>query len=242
MHVNKVEIDSQAFGKNFLEIRDYDSSADFGAFEAGYIKEYTPFYVSCKMPIENIKDIQALGKHGFEFIEYQVREQLGLKKAFPVIKPYQFELVDNDADLQKVLEIADTTFEHDRFTIDPLLPKSFSGERYKAYVMKSYLAEDEFLYKCFNGTTGEILGFKTHKIINGNEAIMFLGGIDNKYKRSPIPVINGYLELNELLRKGVKKVTTHISGSNYGVQNLEIKEFGYKVTNGFVVLRKIYAD
>ena len=61
MHINKVEIDSQAFGKNFLEIRDYDSSADFGVFEAGYIKEYTPFYVSCKIPIENIKDMNIEG-------------------------------------------------------------------------------------------------------------------------------------------------------------------------------------
>ena len=62
----------------------------------------------------------------------------------------------------------------------------------------------------------------------------------NKYKKSPIPVINGYLELNELHKKGIKKVTTHISGSNYGVLNLEVKDFGYKVVNGFVVLRKIY--
>ena len=45
---------------------------------------------------------------------------------------------------------------------------------------------------------------------------------------------------NELIKKGIKKVTTHISGSNYGVLNLEVKEFGYKVVNSFVVLRKIY--
>ena len=69
---------------------------------------------------------------------------------------------------------------------------------------------------------------------------MFLGGVSNKYKRSAIPVISGYLELNELIYKGIKKVTTHISGSNYGVLNLEVKEFGYKVVNSFVILRKIY--
>ena len=89
-------------------------------------------------------------------------------------------------------------------------------------------------------SSGEILGFKTHKILSENEALMFLGGISEKYKRSPLPAINGYLELNELFKKGITKVTTHISGSNYGVLNLEVKAFGYKVSQTFMVLRKIY--
>ena len=240
MHISKIEIDSQVYSKVFLDIKDYDSNLNFIEFENNYIEEYNPFYVSCKIPIENISDIQLLTKNGFEFIEFQIREQLKLRKTFPEIKPYKLELVETEDDLQKILEIASSTFEHDRFTIDPKITSNFSGERYKAYVIKSFEADDEFLYKFFNADSGEILGFKTHKIINSEEAIMFLGGVVNKFKKSPIPVINGYLELNELHKKGIKKVTTHISGSNYGVLNLEVKDFGYKVVNGFVVLRKKY--
>ena len=241
MHVVRVEIDSDAYGRNFLDIKDFSTDVNFGKFEEEYIRQYDPFYVSCKVHLEDIREIQALGHLGFEFIEFQIREQLNLKKTYPVFKPYKMEVVSSNEDLQEVLAIAAETFEHDRFTADPLMQNTFSGERYKAYVMKSFNAEDEFLYKLFNSETGEILGFKTHKIINNEEALMFLGGVLNKYKNSPIPVINGYLELNELKEKGIKKVITHISGGNYGVLNLEVKEIGYKVVNSFVVLRKIYA-
>ena len=241
MHIIRSDIESDTYGKNFLEIKDFFSDADFVKFERGYIEEFNPFYVFCKIPIENIADIQTLGKLGFEFIELQIREQANLRKPFPEFKPYKLVEVTTEKDLHSVLEIAANTFEHDRFSVDPLIDKSFSGERYRQYVLKSFHAKDEFLYKLLNTETGEILGFKTHKIISTNEAVMFLGGIANKYKKSAIPVINGYLEWNELIKRGVKKVTTHISGSNYGVLNLEIKEFGYKVVNSFVVLRKIYA-
>ena len=124
--------------------------------------------------------------------------------------------------------------------MDPLIPKGFSGNRYKFLINQSFEQNDEFVYKFFNSQSGEILGFKTHKILSENEALMYLGGIVEKYKRSPLPAINGYLELNELFAKGIKKITTHISGSNYGVLNLEVKEFGYKVTQAFMVLRKVY--
>ena len=121
-----------------------------------------------------------------------------------------------------------------------MIPENFSGNRYKFLVQQSHVQNDEFLYKFFNSQTGEILGFKTHKLISDTEVLMYLGGIVEKFKRSPLPVINGYLELNELFNRGIKRVTTHISGSNYGVLNLEIKEFGYKVAQTFMILRKIY--
>ncbi len=242
MHTIRIDIDSDVFGKDFLEIKDFDPNTGFADFESGYVRDLSPYYVFCKIPVEWISDIQALERYGFEFIEFQVREQLTLKKEpYPVFKPYVFEEAA-EADLPAIYDIAATTFEHDRFTIDPRMTGNFSGDRYKAYVLKSLRAEDEFLYKLTNSESGEIVGFKTHKIVNGNEAVMFLGGVVNKYKKTPIPVINGYCELNELLKKGVRKVTTHISGGNYGVLNLEVKQFGYKVVQGFVVLRKIYAD
>src|SRR6201999_3058271 len=146
----------------------------------------------CKGPVEDISSIHSLEKNGFSFIEFQIREVAKLKntfKPFP-FEPYKFEPVTNEDDLKEILSIASTTFEHDRFSIDPLISKSFSAERYKKYILKSFEAKDEFVYKFYNSTTQEILGFKTHKIISETEALMFLGGVVNKYKKSPIPVIS----------------------------------------------------
>jgi len=242
MKVIKNTIDSIVYGRTFLEIVEYSSGLDFNQFENDYLKEFDPFYVSCKIPIEDIGLIQSLERNRFSFIEFQIREVLRLKKKYflPGIENYQLQLVTEN-DLEEVLNIAENTFEHDRFTIDPEISKSFSGKRYRAYVRKSFETDGEFLYKLINKETGEMLGFKSHKIISKDEVLMFLGGIVNKYKQTPIPVINAYLELNELFDKGIKKVTTNISGSNYGVLNLEVKLLDYKVAKAFVVLRKIYA-
>lgn len=235
--------DSKVYGRNFLNIIDFSCDMDFKEFEKEYFKKYNPFYVAAKIPIENLAEIHRLEAFGFCFIETQIRETLKLKNLVnqAAFFPYKIEQVTEKSDLNAVLEIASNTFIHDRFTMDPLMPKEFSGARYRFLVNQSFEKNDEFLYKFFNSQSGEILGFKTHKILSADEALMFLGGIADKYKRSPLPAINGYLELNELFSRGIRRITTHISGCNYGVMNLEVKEFGYKVSQAFVVLRKIYS-
>ncbi len=242
MKIIKNEIDSDVFGKNFLEIIDYSPNDDFNLFEEDYLNDYSPYYVTVKIAIENIRDIHFFEQHGFNFIETQIRETLKLKNLYNHISffPYKLEQISNELELETILEIASNLFKHDRFSIDSWIPGNFSGDRYRVLVRKSFDECDEFVYKFYNTVSGEILGFKTHKIIAENEALMFLGGIVEKYKKSPLPGICGYLELNELFKKGIRKITTHISGCNYGVLNLEVKEFGYKVTKVFIVLRKIY--
>ena len=119
MHVNRLNIDSDVYGKNFLEIKDFSADRDFNKFELEYIQEFSPFYVFCKLPIESISNIQTLGRLGFEFIELQIREQANLRKQFPTFKPYKLEEVTLEKDLESILEIAANTFEHDRFSVDP---------------------------------------------------------------------------------------------------------------------------
>jgi hypothetical protein len=46
--------------------------------------------------------------------------------------------------------------------------------------------------------------------------------------------------MNELIRKGIKRGTTHISAANYPVFNLEIGKLGFTVLSSFAVLRKVY--
>lgn len=243
MKVVKNIIDSKILGRDFLDIVEFSMDEDFNKLEEKYIEENNPLYVSVKIPIENLSNIQFMETHGFSFIEIQIRETLRLNKSFDhiIFTPYKIEPVKSESDLDSVISIASETFNHDRYTLDNMLPDYFSGNRYKLLVEQSFNKADEYLYKFVNDSTGEILGFKTHRIVSENEATMLLGGIKETYKRSPLPGISSYLELNELFNKGITKITTHISGSNYGVLNLELKKFGYKVVQLFVVLRKIYS-
>lgn len=244
MYLEIQVIDSEIFGKPFAEIKSFSNDINFERFEQDYVTEYNPFYVSCKIPIENIEEIHSLEKAGFNFIEVQIRETFSIPKKLklPVVPGYAFEEVTSEEDLQQVLNIASTCFEHDRFTIDKKLNKSFSAERYKDYVKKSFIEPDEYVYKLTDIESNEIVGFKTHKLIENEEALMFLGGVANQYKKTAIPVISGTLELLELQKKGVKKLTTHVSARNYGVINLELRGFKFKINQAYVVLRKIYSD
>jgi len=241
MHLEKLEIDSSIFGRSVLTIYDFSEQLDFDQFEQDYILQYDPVYVSCKIPIENISEVHALENHGFHFVEFQIKSTIKIKGNYPTAGfPYIFERIDTEEKLEPVLDIAKSTFEYDRFTIDPLLGKEISGERYKQYVLKSFQSADERVYRLYNPSGNETLAIKTHKYLGGNEVLFLLGGVHPKYKNTGIGALNGYYELNELYKNGIKRGYTHISGGNYPVFNIEFGKIGFKIIAAFVVMRKIY--
>ena len=152
-----------------------------------------------------------------------------------------FELVTTEDQLREVLEIAGNTFTDDRFLVDPKLPdaQKVSAARYQAYVRSSFLRPDERVYRLVNAA-GQTVAFKTHRIVAPDEALMLLGGVRADYKAAGLAAINAYYDFNELMKNGVKRFTTHVSARNYGVMNLEISGFQYRIKQTFIVLRKIY--
>lgn len=242
MKVELSEIDSRVFGRSVLAIHDLDPAADFAAFERDYVERFNPVYVACKVPLERVADTHVLERHGFNLIECQIRSAIKLRKPFDVsaFRQYEFERVTREEDLAEVLEIAATTFVHDRFSIDLTLSPEISGNRYKEYVLKSFRSTDEAVYRLIDRTSGRVVAFKTHLYRGGNEVLFLLGGVHAEYKSLGIGLINEYFEFNELIAKGIKKGVTHISAANYPVFNLEIGNLGFRVLTTFAVLRKLY--
>jgi hypothetical protein len=158
---------------------------------------------------------------------------------------YSYLPVAGGKDLDAVLDLASTIFEHDRISRDPFFQQhgisNISGERYRRYVLKSISAPDEFVYQLVNNASGEVVGFSTHRILTPETALLLIGGVRNQEKMSGAGVINDYFGLNELNRKGIKSFHTHMSGANYPIMNLEIKGLGFRIIQSFVVLRKIYS-
>ncbi len=236
-----LEIDSQVSGNNVLAIDDFDPQADFAAFERDYVAEHAPRYVSCKVPLENMESVHALEDAGFRLAECQIRSFIRLRKPFDTTPfPYRFEEVTRAEDLADVLEIAGSTFEHDRFSTDRSVSRGESGRRYRAYVMKSFHAKDEAVYRLIDSADGSTVAFKTHRYVSATEVLFLLGGVRPDLKNLGVGLINEHFEFNELIRKGVKQGVTHISASNYPVFNLEIGGLGFRVLTTFAVLRKIY--
>lgn len=150
-----------------------------------------------------------------------------------------FERVTTEDHLREVLEIAANTFTDDRFLVDPKLGEAqkISSARYQAYVRQSFVRADERVYRLVNPTTQQTVAFKTHRIVSPDEALMLLGGVHTDYKSAGLAAINAYHEFNEMMKNGVKRFTTHVSARNYGVMNLEISGFQYRIKQTFVVLR-----
>jgi hypothetical protein len=242
VEVAKHEIDSEVLGRAILEVRGpYDG--ELARLEEQYVREHQPLLVIYKAPIEDIASIQAFEEHGFQFIETQLRLTQRLRKPFDTGKtPYAFERVTTEAHLGEVLEIAGNTFTDDRFLVDPKLPtaQAISSARYQAYVRQSFVRADERVYRLVNAA-GQTVAFKTHRIVNPEEALMLLGGVHADYKAAGLAAINAHYDFNELMKNGVKRFTTHVSARNYGVMNLEISGFQYKIKQTFIVLRKLYA-
>lgn len=241
MKAEPIGIDSRVLGGNVLAIIDFDPEIDFAGFEQRYVEEFSPFYVSCKIPLERISEIQILERQGFSLIECQIRASVKLRKLHDVSRfPYDFEPVTREEDLNSVLDIAGTTFEHDRFSTDPRLAPGVSGTRYREYVRNSFQSANEAVFRLVDRATGRVVAFKTHRYVSEREVLFLLGGVHPDYKNLGVGLINEYCEFNMLMQKGIRLGITHISASNYPIFNLEIGNLGFRVLTTFAVMRKIY--
>jgi ribosomal protein S18 acetylase RimI-like enzyme len=245
MNVSVNQIDSDVFGRCVLDLIDFDPACDFSSLETDYVARYSPVYVACKQPVEEVARIHALESAGFQFAEFQLRFRGTIGRAFDVsAHDYRYELVQSDADLTQVLEIAGTTFEHDRITRDPFLSQwnrpNLGGERYRRYVLKSMQAPDECVYQLVSNATGEIVGFGTHRMTGPDTALLLISGVKPEYKSAGIGVLLDQFAWNELKRKGVKSFIGHASGNNYPIINLVMRGIGFRLIQAFIVLRKVY--
>jgi hypothetical protein len=243
MITTKNEIESLVLGRAVLEIRGFQAEDDFPGEEKRFRQEHDPLYAVCKVPVEDLRAVHQLEDNGFRFIETQLKLSLKMKSYDASKYPYSYVPVE-PGDLETVLNMAETIFSDDRFSIDPFIKERFAGkaagERYRRYVMKSFEAPDECVYKMVNDGTKEIVGFGTHRHTTQEEAVIFIGGIVSTYQKAGLGPISDFLAINNLRREGVKKAYTHVSARNYAIMNLEIAGLGYKVMNSHVVLRKVY--
>ncbi len=242
MKAERLEIDSRVLGGNVLAISDFDPGTDFAEFERQYVEEFHPIYVSCKIPFEHISEIQILESHGFGLIEGQIRASVKLRNMHDTSRfPYDFEPVTREEDLTSVLEIAGSTFTHDRFSVDPRLVPGASGARYREYVRHSFRSAEEAVFRLVDRASRQVVAFKTHRYVSEREVLFLLGGVHPTYKKLGLGLISEYFEFNMLMQKGIRSGITHFSASNYPILNLEIGNLGFRVLTTFAVMRKIYA-
>ncbi len=242
-HVTVNEIDSSIFGKRVLDIRNFDSSTDIAALEAGSILPLQPWYVCCKIPSSDCAGIHLLESAGFRYVETQLVLSFRVKSLYPSnpFPQYIFEEVCDHETLSRVIDIATSSIIDDRIANDPLLGPLYAGKRYGAYLARSMESPDQHLYALKNGQNGDIVGFKSHRYLPDGSVQLLLGGLRDDCKGSGLAPLLEHLEFSTLLAAGIKRGVTAVSARNLAIMNLEIAGFGFKVKESLVVLRKMYA-
>jgi hypothetical protein len=247
MEVRKDEIDSEILGGAVLAISDFDGARNFPPFEEEYRQREHPIYVTCKIPAEDIGSVHMLEDQGFRFVEFQMRLRGTLARSYDTSSyEYTYLPLSGERDLDAVLDLASSIFEHDRVTRDPFFQRwgerNISGERYRRYVLQASRSTNECVYKLVSNSSGDIVGFSSHRMLSPESALLLIGGVRKEYRASGVGAINDYFALNELKRKGVKLIHTHVSGANYAILNLEVKGIGFRVVSSAIVMRKIYPE
>lgn len=229
--------DSKVIGKNVLEINnDFDLDNDeYNKTEAKIVSEYSPFMIFCKVPIHDIVRIHYLEEAGFRFMETQfhivrkIQEKFSIKSDIEC-SPYQ------EGDLPKIIEIAKTTFDTDRYSIDPYIGREIAGQRYANWILNSINNKENILLKY--SLENEIIGFHLIKV-SGKIAHALLGGVREDYKSSGAGVFINLLLNNYLYSMGLKSIDTYISAANIGIFNIDIY-MQYKIKDVTAVLRKVF--
>jgi hypothetical protein len=235
--IEKIEIDSQIFGFDCWNILNPCEIEDFLSPVLSIKEKGKPALISCKIPLSEPNKIKNAESAGFKFSEVQFRTRLGLKNTYKTEKyPYRYVKIQSEEQLTEVLEIAGTTFLHDRYTLDKKIGKALSGQRYARYLRKSFEEPDEEIWCVQSVASGKILTFRSHKIISDKEVLLLLGGVLPKLKGSGLGVVSSHFCFNQLYGSGFTHAITYVPATNIPILNLEIGHFKFRITESFLIL------
>jgi len=244
MRARKEELDSQAFGRAVLQITEPETQGDFRLFERQYLAEHDPVYVYVRIPSDDLEQVHFFEAQGFRFMELQLR----MSKRLPARRfntsmfdsVLGMEIVGPGDDIESILKLADDIFDRDRILIDPLLEPQIAKRRYRLYISKSWQSEDEELLRFYDKRNGKLVSFHTHKYMDDQLVLTFLGGHAREYQSTGLGSGCALNYFNHWIERGCRRVRTHVSMAHLKALENEYKGHDYKAEQAFMLLRKIY--
>ncbi len=235
-----LEVDSKVLELSAWNLSGIVSESDFLEAIQSVESSETTNYITCKLPIESIYLIHAAETAGFHFVETQFKTVLRLNKSFDTAKyPYDYMRIESSEDLSKVMKIAESTIEHDRFSRDPRIGSKASGLRYREYLEDSFHRDDDEIWAVKSKSTGQILTFRSHRQMSQDEVNLLIGGVDPDFKDLGLGIISSHFCFNQLRVSGYRRAITHISAANTPIMNLELGHLGFRISQTYLVMRAI---
>lgn len=192
-------------------------------------------YIVAKTPTGNIQLNRLLEENGFAFAECSMEVLVNLR-SFEMPKLAQrfaddisYEAATADSRWRIYDEIRKGLFDADRIALDSYFAQGVAARRYVNWI-EDEIGRGADLYHVY--FRGEEVGFFVFKeTIPSVEANPFLAGLYERFKSSGLGmnVVVG-VEAQEALRRGMKRVRSHVSSNNIAVLNL-YEYMGYHVSD-----------
>lgn len=246
MHMQKqlVEWDTKLFDKNVFEIQntDYFNKNELKEIDESCYSD-NAFMSFIKLNNRDFKKIHCLEKLGFNYMESQYGLKKILSEAYPsspLSKHCLLQRLDySDGNtISQIEEIITTTFDTDRYFLDPQLDKKYSGLRYKNWFLNSFHDKKYSTDAYISKKNGDVIGFQMVKN-ESDETYLMLGGVSKKYKGYGFIASLLIDYFNHVTSRGFKTVFSSISSHNIEVFNIYIY-LGFNVVDEKIVMRKIY--
>jgi hypothetical protein len=133
--------------------------------------------------------------------------------------------------------ISENMFDTDRYSQDPFWGSNISSLRYNNWVDDLY--ENKLVRFYIMVRNGEEVGFFTIKRESDSITSCPIAGIFNKNKFSGYIFVLGWYLLLISRELGVKRWISSISTNNRNILSSFSKVFTFRVTNTYIVLRKV---
>jgi hypothetical protein len=193
--------------------------------------------VIAKIPLNDISLVHNLEAMGFRFAEVQLQATRKIsQRHVDFADRYIYEKVNTEIELEEVINIAQSSITHDRWSMSPNRSKEESNRRVKTYLEKSFTTSLEEIWVLRDLESKEIMQFRSHKYSAPREATLLLGAVRPDLKGLGIGPISWQFCENQLSASGVKRAVTHFSAANHEIINLEVGSIGFRVTASTAVM------
>jgi len=215
--------DTEVFGFPVAQVRDIRvqdpvaSAAGWRSF-GDWLSAHEVGIVSCRLPMDRLRESFQLEAHGFRFVEVVLRpHRASLEDLPPQIHGLGIAPA-TDADLPALIEIAERAFRHERYHVDPRLDPRLGDLRYARWVRTSLGHPSQQLLAITDGPRP--IGFFVVERQDAGAVYWHLNAIAPEHHGQGYGRRAWLAMLHRHRDEGATSVATTISVRNVAVQNL----------------------
>ena len=244
MNYKILNIESQLFGRNIIQLAFDTNATEYEMQESNIISSKNPYYIQHQLNANDLTGIHAFESFGFRFIEFRIFRYLQVVKQAINNNyfPFGCELVgDSTANKKMLLKIVAQHNSDDRFTCDPLISDELAQKRLQLYISKSLTSfPRQFVYGLYNKQSNELIGFRTGIFVCPGIVRYFYYFMKKDYNLPNYVLMLESGVIEALVKQKVNIIEAVTSGTNIQEMNNSSLLQKFMVDKTMVLLRKIF--